>query len=410
MTTRTVVLSPQTELIQASEVPSLLNAIRPLWQTRDLIDRVRRLLPVDPSSACQRLFNAAIHDMREKVVIAGVDIAKETARLHKLPPVERPEDVEGYPTAKLIDLAYRMGVLDRGAWRRLFRCYEIRRDLEHEDDEYEAGFEDCVYIFKTCIDAVLSRDPIHLLRVADVKELIESPQAAVPAPSLIEDFAHAPQMRQEEIIKCLCGIAIDEKQPELVRQNAFTFLSQLSDLASNQAKLAVAGHLQQKITRHGPIHANIRIAYAAGVLPYIDRKHLRDYYHTVYESMQKTGYHWKQFQIHGELLRSFKDIGGLAFCPEEERGPILLWLARCYIGEQGGSTRYGYVREVFNSDTAEPLIVELIRDARTTIRDEIISILNSQKVQNAAYTKHLKRRVDALRDIVQEESSIQPPA
>lgn len=402
MTTKEIVLSPQAELVQASEVPSLLDAIRPQWQAKDLIDRVRRLLPVDPSSACQRLFNAAAHDMREKVVIAGVDIAKEAARLHKLPPVERPEDVEEYPTAKLIDLAYRMGLLDRAAWRRLFRCYEIRRDLEHEDDEYEAGVEDCVYIFKTCIDVVLSRDPIHLLRVADVKELIEAPQAAVPAPSLLEDFAHAPQMRQEDIIKCLCSIAIDEGQPDLVRQNAFTFLSQLSDLASNQAKLAVAGHIQEKITRHGPTRASIRVAYAAGVLAYINRKHLRDYYRAVYENMRNTGHRWSQFQYHGELLRSFKDIGGLLHCPEEERGPILLWLALCYIGEQGGATRYGHVREVFNSDTAEPLIVELIRDAKTTIRDGLLGILNGRQVQDAAYTKHLARRVEALRDIVQE--------
>ena len=55
----------------------------------------------------------------------------------------------------------------------MHRCYEIRRDLEHEDDEYEAGIEDCVYMFRTCIDVVLSRDPVELLRVTDVKEIIE---------------------------------------------------------------------------------------------------------------------------------------------------------------------------------------------------------------------------------------------
>jgi hypothetical protein len=40
-----------------------------------------------------------------------------------------------------------MGLLPRPEWRRVTRCYEIRRDLEHEDDEYEATVEDCIYIF-----------------------------------------------------------------------------------------------------------------------------------------------------------------------------------------------------------------------------------------------------------------------
>ena len=73
-----------------------------------------------------------------------------------------------------------MGLLSRPEWRRVCRCYEIRRDLEHEDDEYEAGVEDCVYIFSTCIDVVLSRDPILIVRVTDFKELIEQASSIVP--------------------------------------------------------------------------------------------------------------------------------------------------------------------------------------------------------------------------------------
>jgi len=177
--------SPTAALVKASDVPTLLDAIRPSWQAKDLINRVRRLIQVDPSSACQRLFNASVHDLREKVVVAGLDIATEAAKQHKLPPVAEAEDVENYSTSKLIDLAYRMGILSRPDWRRLARCYEIRRDLEHEDDEYEAGVEDCVYIFQTCIYVVLSQDPIHLIRVKDVRELVEQPNPSTPAPSLL---------------------------------------------------------------------------------------------------------------------------------------------------------------------------------------------------------------------------------
>lgn len=80
--------------IEASQAPALLGKIRRQWKARCLIDRVAKLLPVDPSSACQRLFNAAMHDLKEKIVIAGVDIAKEAAQQHRLPPVNSSDDID----------------------------------------------------------------------------------------------------------------------------------------------------------------------------------------------------------------------------------------------------------------------------------------------------------------------------
>src|SRR5699024_897737 len=156
---------PAGEPISKSGIENLLDGIRPVWKGKNLIQRVNRLLPIDPSSACQRLFNAAVHDLKEKILIVGVDIANETAINYKLPSIKREEDILEYNVSKTIDLAYRMGILKRPEWRRIHRCYEIRRDLEHEDDEYEAVLEDCFYIFKTSIDVVLSKDPIELLKV-----------------------------------------------------------------------------------------------------------------------------------------------------------------------------------------------------------------------------------------------------
>ena len=63
------------EIIEASGVYNLLSRIRPHWQSKNLIQRVTKILSVDPSSACQRLFNASIHDLREKILFAGIDIA-----------------------------------------------------------------------------------------------------------------------------------------------------------------------------------------------------------------------------------------------------------------------------------------------------------------------------------------------
>ena len=93
------------EIIAKSNVPALMEQIRPAWKSKNLISRVERLLKVDPSSACQRILNAAIHDLREKIIVAGVDIAKEAAKQGKLPPINIAEDLEHYPTAKLIDLS-----------------------------------------------------------------------------------------------------------------------------------------------------------------------------------------------------------------------------------------------------------------------------------------------------------------
>ncbi len=222
------------DLVKKSEIPSFLDQIRPVWQSKNLINRVRKLLFVDPSSACQRLLNAAIHDLEEKIVIAGIDIAKEAANQHKLPPIEREEDLENYTTAKIIDLAYRMGLLSRAEWRKVIRCYDIRQDLEHEDDEYEAGVEDCLYVFKTCIESILSKDPVQLIRVTDVKGVVEEADPVTPSQSLIEDFSGAPSSPQEEIMKFLMSYALDNAQSDIVRHNSFTFLLKLSPLMHNR--------------------------------------------------------------------------------------------------------------------------------------------------------------------------------
>lgn len=396
---------PNVELIQASDVPALLQRIRPSWQAKDLINRVKRLVAVDPSSACQRLFNAAIHDLREKIVVAGIDIAKEAAKQNKLPPVERTEDIEEYSTAKLIDLAHAIGLLTRPEWRRMIRCYEIRRDLEHEDDEYEAGVEDCIYIFQTCINVVLSKDPIHVLKVTDVKSLIEQPLPAVPAASLLEEYKHAPQPRQEEILKFLISIGLDNKQLDLVRQNAFTFLTHFASLTQNAVKLKLAEHIQDRIKKEGPSRAALRIASVSEVLPYIKKAYIKDFFEDVFRNMEQIGYQWRAHASHGELLRSFNDVGGLVLCPAEPRQKILKWMVLAYVGEPGGRTVFGNVRHVFYSNTAAPLIEELITQSASVVRDNLRALASDRDVKRACYTQHVERRLQELLDLVEEKTS-----
>lgn len=290
--TEIAVISPSASLVAASGVPAMLEQIRPAWKAKSLIARVQRLIEVDPSSACQRLLNAAIHDLKEKIVIAGIDIAREAAKQYKLPPIESSEDVEAYSTSKAIDIAYRMGILTRPEWRRVSRCYEIRRDLEHEDDEYEAGVEDCVYIFKTCIEVILERDPIHLLKVTDVKGIVEEAEPVTPSDSLIEDFACAPQSRQSEILKFLISIALDKSKSDIVQQNSFIVLKSLEPHVQNAVKLEMAQHMQEKISRARLERRHVRVAIASGTLPYLRQSQIKDFYSEVLTQMKQVGTNW----------------------------------------------------------------------------------------------------------------------
>jgi hypothetical protein len=399
------IVSPNAALVAASGVPALLDRIRPSWKAKSLISRVQRLVDVDPSSACQRLLNAAIHDLKEKIIIAGLDIAGEAAKQHKLPSVENADDIESYSTAKIIDLSYRMGLLSRPEWRRVSRCYEIRRDLEHEDDEYEAGVEDCVYIFKTCIEVILERDPIHLLKVTDVKEIVEESEPVTASETLIDDFAHAPQSRQAEILKFLISIALDKGKSDIVQQNAFAVLNGLEPHVQNPVKLEVAQHVQSKVGRGKLERRHVRVALASGALPYLRQNQLKDFFTQIFEQMDQVGSSWGAYNQHGELLRSFKEVGGLKFCPGEVRKKILLWLVLTYIGTPGGRTSYGNVRNVFYSNTAAPIIHEIISESAALIRAQLHELQSNKTVKHLTTDKHIARRMESLVDLTDTDES-----
>jgi len=395
---------PSVSLIEASGAPAMLLEIRPEWQARNLITRVKRLIRVDPSSACQRLFNASIHDLREKVIIAGVDIAKEAAAENRLPPITNSEDVENYSTAKLIDLVYRIGLLTRPEWRRLSRCYEIRRDLEHEDDEYEAGVEDCIYIFKTCIDCVLSKDPIQLVQIRDVKELVEQSESATPSETLTDDFTQAPNVRQEEIIKFLVSNALDEDKSDIVQQNAYRFLVHFRSRLPDAVRLEVAKHIQSKLGRDTPTMRQARVAVAAGAFPYLRRSQINDFFDGFYGMMKRVGYNWGAYDEHGELFRVFRELEGFTHVPPKDLLKFVRWCMLCYIGSAGGRTRYGNIRHVYFSNSAAPHIRELFTSQGTLIREHVASLEKSKKIKESAYTEHLQARLEELLDMVDAES------
>ncbi|MFZ5807681.1 MAG: hypothetical protein ACOY16_00215 [Chloroflexota bacterium] len=397
-----IIPSANQELIERSGVGNLLAQIRPQWQAKDLIQRVVRLLPIDPSSACQRLFNASIHDLREKIVIAGIDIAAEAARQNKLPPVTKPEDIEEYSVARTIDLAYRMGLLKHGEWRRMLRVYDIRRDLEHEDDEYEAGIEDCVYIFKTCVDVVLSQDPIKLLKLTDVKEIVEEPTPTALSESLLEDYQRAPSTRQLEIFKFLLSTALNEAHPDIVRQNSYNALGALRDLTQKSVILEVSNQFIERLERRAPTLLEARVAYAAGILPYLKKSQLKTFFTAIFEQMKKTGYTFRSHASHGELLRNFSEIGGLTYCPDYILDEILEWLILCYIGEPGGYGQ-GRDRRVFYSNVGAPLALEIIKNCGKSVKNNVDKLAkSSKKIDTACKDEFVARRFQTILDNLHE--------
>ena len=391
--------SANVEIIEASGVNALLLQIRPHWQAKNLIQRVTKLLHVDPSSACQRLFNASIHDLREKILFAGVDIAAEAAKQHKLPPISSAENVENYSTLRMIDLAYRMGLLSRPEYRRILRAYDIRKDLEHEDDEYEAGVEDCVYIFRTCVDVILSKDPIELIKLTDIKEIVERSEATTLNESLLEEFSHAPEPRQMEIYKFLISSSLNVELPDVVRHNCYMALYSLKSLAHSQVMITCAREFVKQIGKRGPTLIEARVAYGAGLLPYLKQAQIKDFYDSYFDEMKKVGYSWGAHNSHGELLRNLEEIGGLEFCPEESLGQYVEWLVLCYIGSSGGRTSYGNVRNVFYSNVGAPIAINILKAKSRNVYPIVADLeKGSKSVRYAVSDEHVARRFNSILD------------
>jgi len=395
-----VVINPNSELVEAAGVSAWMQRIRPHWKGKQLVQRVERLLTTDPSSACQRIFNASIHDLREKVVVAGVDLAAEAAKQHKLPPITKAEDVEDYSVLRLIDLTYRMGILSRPEYKRLLRAYDIRKDLEHEDDEYEAGIEDCVYIFATCIDVVLSRDPLHLIKLTDVKQIIEQPSPAALNESLTEEYEHAPQPRQQEIFKFLVSTALNKAQPDIVQQNSFNALFALQRHTHTQVLIDASKELVDQIGKKAPELRVARVALAAGLFPYLRKAQVKELFVAYLERMKQAGYEWRKNGQHGELLRNLQELGGLEHVPDELLSEYLEWLSLCYIGEPGGYGA-GQNRKVFFSNVGAPLAREILKDAKRPLAKGLEALRKSARMKIALADEHVSRRFEAIVDEAQ---------
>ena len=93
------------------------------------------------------------------------------------------------------------------------------------------------------------------------------------------------------------------------------------------------------------------------------------------------------------------------YCPPEPRIQILKWMVLAYIGERGGTTSFGNVRPVFYSNTAAPLIEELITQAASVVRDDLRALATDKDIKRACCTPHIERRLEEVLDWVEEKTN-----
>lgn len=380
--------------LDKSGIYELLHQVRPVWKAKNLITRVERLIPVDASSACQRLFNAAIHDLKEKIVIVGVDIASEAASNYGLPNVTRDEHIIEYNVSKTIDLAYRIGLLTRSEWRIIHRCYEIRRDLEHEDEEYEAMLQDCIYIFKSTIDIVLSKDPIELLKVTEAKDLVESDTNITVTEEFLEFYQKAPKQRKQEINELLISFAFDQEKPDIVRENSVELMRHLQSRTDKTVVIDLTKSLEERLGKNPVDLKTAKIASACGALGYMKKVKRTDYFTEVFITLLNA----TDWDDQGKHCANLEDAGGLVHCPDEIYERLLTRLVDIYIGEPSYGPWSGY-RPVFYSDPAAPIIRRMIEGDKKRAGKYMEKVRESKPVNKHSGFKAIMRRFDALADL-----------
>ena len=127
-------------------------------------------------------------------------------------------------------------------------------------------------------------------------------------------------------------------------------------------KVQLGEHIQERVGRKALDFLHARVAYASGTLSFIRQAQRADYFADFYARMQSVGHRWTAHPEHGELLRNLIEVGGLHFVPASVSLKIVEWLILAYLGEPGGYGWYGRNRKVFYSNSAAPLVRDILKE------------------------------------------------
>ena len=145
----------------------------------------------------------------------------------------------------------------------------------------------------------------------------------------------------------------------------------------------------------------MKISAAIGAVPYLKQRRVGAFFADLVGRLGKVPASWTNYTLHAEPLNLIDDYGGLGVIPPDQLAPIVLWLVRCHLGEQGGYGPYGRHREVFYSDVAAPIIERLFKTAGKRVRAALDAAAEDKRVQAAIQFKPIARRLEWLRDLAE---------
>ena len=214
---------------------------------------------------------------------------------------------------------------------------------------------------------VLSRQPVQVIQIREIEEVVEGAGPVAASSDLVQDFTEAPEQRQSEIFQRLAFWSMDQSRPELVRSNCYRLLRQFEPLAPNPAKIGLAQQLEQRIGRRAADLETAQVAIASGSFPFIHLRQQRLITSALIARFDAVKPHWSQHPHHGELLDDFQRAGGFAICPTGVDRRVARWFVEAYIGEPGRYGTWGRNRAVFYSDTAAPRIEKILDETNPSL-------------------------------------------
>lgn len=193
--------------------------------------------------------------------------------------------------------------------------------------------------------------------------------------------------------------ALNNQVPDIVRQNCYSTLNSLREHTHKQVLINSSHDFVKRIGRNTPDLLHARVAFAAGVFPYLKKVQIAAFFKTFFDQMKTSGFSFHSHSEHGDLLRSLKDVGGLAFIPDELKPLYLEWLILCYIGEHGGYGA-GFRRPVFYSNIGAPIAFDLIKDNIDSFKNAFNHLKKSSKqIKTALVYQHVARRFESINDL-----------
>lgn len=381
----------------ANRLQHKLLKLREPWRSSRLIERVERLVLVDHSCACQKLFNTAIWDIKDKLGDWGEDFVYKIAHSPRNTNRGIENTIEGLSTTELLNLSYKSKLLKFEQWEMMTECYQIRCKLEHEDKRFEVNSLETEKFFNVCINEVLNVEKIEIETIDQFEYLYDTSRIAVPSKVLIDSFAEWSKSKRERTIMFLLDLATDSSISVSVRHNSRTSLMFLRTHLTDDLKKAIANRYSDPNIQH--IDSDLlETLRCIDVLRLIDRSSNSKFFESVYVAMNEVGEEWYKGIKQVEVLQSFTELGSLDECPNRHKVNIFNWLALTFIGQDSGNTAYVSDRNVYFDKDASSFIQRLIREAHfisdRMINDLLLDEIISVRIENSFIAARFERFIE----------------